>query len=189
MPRLLLLFSLLFTLAPPVLAQGPELPAPPAGFDWQRLEPANAHLLVPEGWHFRQEQNEGTLAYFVTETAIVPGELFEVGLSLNVIPQMQARTGQHNAASYAEAYIRRCADSYEGAKAWEFEQGPFAGYGCEFTHEARPGSVITMYMLAIGNRQTDTLYVMWFEAPADRWETAWQTGEVMMRGFALDDGF
>ncbi|HDP89577.1 MAG TPA: hypothetical protein ENN42_06425 [Thioalkalivibrio sp.] len=189
MSRLLLVVLLLFTLALPALAEGPELPPAPQGYSWKQLEPVDAHVLIPEGWHFRQEENDGTLAYFVTETAIEPGELFDVGLSVNVVPQLKARTRQHDAPTYAQAYIQQCARTHAGAEAWQFEQAPFVGYGCEFTTEPKPGHEITMYMLALGNRQTDTLYVMWFEAPAARWEDAWQTGRVMLQGFALEDGF
>ena len=186
LPILIVMFALL---APALAQEGPELPPAPEGFSWQTLEPIDAHFLVPDGWHYRAEENDGTLAYFITKTAIAPGEMFDVGLSLNVLDNMRQRTGNRNAVQYARDYIGACREQYEDVKAWQFEQAPFKGYACQFSAEPKPGRHIRMSMLALGNTQTDTLYVMWFEAPADQWDEAWQTGEVLMSGFALEDNY
>lgn len=187
--RFCLAACLLLSLALPALAEDAPLPAPPEGFRWQHLEPVKANFLLPEGWFYRQEVNQGTLAYFITETEIVEGALFDTGLSINVIPQASQRTGGIAAPDYARAYIAQCSKTYAGSIAWQFEQDMFRGYGCEFSTEPQPGARITMHTLAIGNVDTDTLYILWFESPAEEWAVAWQTGERLMSLFSLEDTY
>ena len=186
---LLALIAALTLLAPAFAEEGPELPPAPAGFSWKQLEPIDAHFLVPDGWHYRFESDDRTLAYFITQTEIPEGGEFEVGLSLNVMQKMAERTGNRDAARFARDYIGACREQYDAVEAWQFEKAPFKGYGCQFSDEPRPGRKITMTTLTIANTQTDTLYLLWFEAPTDQWDAAWQIGNVLMSGFALDDNY
>jgi hypothetical protein len=43
-----------------------ELPKPPDGFTWQEIPELKAAFLKPNGWYFKQETQNGTLAYFIT---------------------------------------------------------------------------------------------------------------------------
>src|SRR5262245_51406676 len=47
-----------------------ELPAAPEGFSWRKLKEINGAVLMPNGWHFKQQGGRPTLAYFVSRENI-----------------------------------------------------------------------------------------------------------------------
>jgi hypothetical protein len=47
-----------------------ELPTAPEGFSWQKLKEIKGAVLMPNGWHFKQEGGSPTLAYFVSRENI-----------------------------------------------------------------------------------------------------------------------
>ena len=49
-----------------------ELPDPPPGFSWHEVRRFKGAFLVPIGWHVSEEQEKGTLAYFITEQPFTP---------------------------------------------------------------------------------------------------------------------
>ena len=80
----------------------------------------------------------------------------------------------------AEASIAHKAEPFTS------ETGSFVSMGCRYSAPARAdGPPITVHMLAIANKQTNTAYVFIFESPASQWDEAWKRGEVMMENLTL----
>ena len=170
-----LFLSLLTAIA---LAQPVDIPKPPPGFHWQRAEEVKAAFLVPDGWHFKSEQNGKTQAYFATREDIDKDGKFLTGLTVNVVRHLEGE----DAAEYAKRFIAGFQDGKKVRKTWDPSMGSFAGAACLVEDEHA-----VMHTMMLANRKTNTLYFFMFEAPKAEWQAAWQTGEQIVRFLLLDD--
>jgi len=66
--------------------------------------------------------------------------------------------------------------------------GKLKGYGCRVRVVSEAGSLVMQY-LVIGNVDTGTLYVMYFESPESGWEQAWAIAEPILTLFVLSDEY
>lgn len=160
-------------------------PEAPPGFSWRRLVKIKAAFLVPDGWHFMRGEQENTTAFFITRENIEEVGSFDTGLSINVIRDRP----DLDAVAYARSYIVAVLESNEViGEPFANEVGRLKGFGAQVKvagDEERPD--IVMHYLAIGNSETNTLYILFFESPEPRWEEDWKTGQTMLRFFLLDD--
>lgn len=78
----ILLFAIASLLTPILFAI--DLPKAPVGFTWQEVPELKAAFLKPEGWFFKQENKNGTLAYFITQEDLAKNGEFATGLTINV---------------------------------------------------------------------------------------------------------
>lgn len=179
---------LLVALAPPISAgetRAAELPAAPDGYHWQQIARIHAAFLVPDGWHFTDRSHGSTLAYFITRENLDELGYHEVGLSLNVFRNLEGR----DAVDYARRFVAKMTQENQSILTWETDTKPFHGFGSlTLNRSAEDGVSFKMNTLAMGNSTTNTLYVLWFEAPEAEWDAAWKIGEPIQRQFVLDDG-
>jgi len=174
MKRLLLGVMASFAVVQPLWAI--DLPSPPAGFTWQQIPELKAAVLKPNGWFFKQEEQNGTLAYFITKENIGQGGDFNTGITVNVFRGLEDSAVQHG-----QTLIEQIATKMHGAK-WAQSAGPFQEFGCD-----AKDSESVMHYLAIANPKTNTLYLFIFERPVPDWENAWKLGKQIMDNLALDD--
>jgi len=160
-----------------------ELPAAPAGFTWKTISAVKASFLMPDGWFFKEEENKGTHAFFISKENIAKGGEFQTGLSVNVIKLQKDPARQR-----ARQYIAENSLLGEVQKLWEAENGALQLYGARI-HVTKDPPLFTEHLLAIGNTRTNTLYIVLFESPDESWDEAWKKGEVMLGNFLLDDEF
>jgi hypothetical protein len=201
MPRLFLVTSLLllhaFLVVPSVLAQDAEgsslpeaeLPEPPENFSWQMLDKIKAAFLLPDGWNFLEQQSGETQAYFLTRENIEEQGSFSTGLSINVVPNVEEKTG-YSAPAYAQAFIAAAGPdtNEEVLERARLGDDVVPGFGVRTRSENQAGQPIIIHRIAFGNSETGTFYLISFESPEARWEQAWEQGEVMLTSFALDRG-
>jgi hypothetical protein len=153
-----------------------DLPNPPAGFTWQQIPELKAAFLKPNGWFFRQEEQKGTIAYFITKENIEQGSDFSTGLTVNVF-----RGLKESAVEHGRALIEQIAAKTNGEK-WAKTVGPFQEFGCN----AQDSESVLRY-LTVANPKTNTLYFFIFESPVADWDTAWKLGKQIMDNLAIDD--
>jgi hypothetical protein len=163
-----------------LMAQDP--PPAPKGFAWKQFEKINAILLVPQGWHVKQKEEKGTRAIFITAEEFK--EKYDVGLSVNIVRELKGKS----APQLARSTIAELSKKHKLVDSWTKNVGKLQGHGCRVQAEApdKSGPLI-MHCLAFGNTETNTFYLFVFEAPADKWQDAWKTGEVMMAKLGIDD--
>ncbi len=165
-------------------AQPADLPTAPQGFFWKRIDEIKAAFLMPDGWYFKRETQKNTLAYFITQENIDKQGLLETGLTVNLIRRLTAVS----AHTYARQFISKFTSENQVIHTWELGTGVLKGYGCQIKIPAsKDRPVIMMHNLAIANIRTNTLYLLMFESPENKWPTAWEKGKVIMDVFALDD--
>jgi hypothetical protein len=161
-----------------------ELPAAPSGFTWKTIPEIKAAFLMPDGWFYKRVKKGDTLAYFLTAQDIDEAGSFDTGLSINVF---RKRKGQ-DSVTYAKQFIAGLGQRHELLRSWETEMGDLHGFGCQVRAAANATSPATrMHYLAVACKPTNTLYVMFFEAPDAAWESAWAKGDVMLKIFVLDN--
>ena len=179
--RFLPLVILVLVLSP-LAAQ--ELPPAPKGFAWKQFDEVKTLLLVPDGWHVKEKEEKGTRAIFITPEEIKETEKFAVGLSVNIVPKLKGKP----APALAEATIASLGKDNKLLKSWKTGAGKLKGFGCLIQAEAPDKSgPLTMHCLAFGNSETNTFYLFVFEAPKDKWDGAWKTGETIMKKLGIDD--
>lgn len=170
--------------APPVAT---KLPAEPVGYHWQSLPEIKGAMLLPYVWNFKAETSRDAQAYFLTREKIVPGGLFQTGMSLNVVRQMSAKSKQR-AADYAQAFSARTGRG-AGQQVLGQEsktQGPLRMFGVRYRMASGPAGPKIAQQWAIANTTTDTFYLLLFESPEKDWPQAWKLGEVMVQQLRLD---
>jgi len=156
-----------------------SVPSPPQGYAWRHIPSIRAAILVPDGWHFREEHQGTTRAAFVTREDIGSGR-FVVGVSLNAFvgdPSAPARLKR----ILDEVAARCTAQQLQGAN------GPFVTSSCQFS-SPRPDGLepVRVYMLGIVNARTRTSYLLTFESPQSEWPATWTLGRTILDSLALE---
>ena len=166
-----------------------SFPEAPTGFSWQECGHMQASFLKPAGWYFHEDIKKDTVACFITKEEIVgqTGE-FQTGLSVNAVKQIPQKTGMQPTV-YAKQFIANAKQYTLLGPQNEIEVGPLKGYGQTVESQSRGYGAITQYILVLGNDQTGTVYIMWYESPKTTWDTDWKIGFVMMENLALAGEF
>jgi hypothetical protein len=152
----------------------------PAGFTWQQIPELKAAFLKPNGWFFKREEVNGTLAYFISREGIAESGSFQTGLTVNVFHLKKGSAINRGKGLISNMALEHHADT------WEQSSGPFRKFGC-FVRDTDSSGTIAMQAVTIANQKTDTLYLFVFESPASDWETAYKIGKVIMDNLVLDE--
>src|SRR5438270_4950469 len=157
-----LILLTLFAVIPVQTITAIDVPPPPPGFTWQEVPELKAAFLKPEGWFFKQENEKGTLAYFITREDLAKNGEFATGLTINVF-----HLKKDSAVEHGKAMIDQMAAQHN-VKAWNRAAGPFQEFGCELKDTDASGTIV-MHALTVANPKTNTLYLFIFESPATSW--------------------
>jgi len=183
------LVAMLF-LSTPGFTQPEGLREAPPGFTWKACEKLQEFwFLVPDGWFFKEEEREGTVAVFITKEPIEREGWYRTGFSVNAIQQSAAKTGVAP-SSYAQLFMEKLAVTAE--KTWGFRRlgyEPYLkGYGT-FSKATAPFGPLIQYTIALGNDTTGTFYLMIFESPEQSWEEEFKRGSEIIEQMGLDAAF
>jgi hypothetical protein len=163
-----------------------QLPPPPANYEWKVLDEINAAFLVPQKWYFIKESKGDQIAYFFTKENIETQGSFKTGLSLNVIKDVDDKIGL-SAPAYAKNFIYELIIATDTISTWVNQISSLHQYGCQSHIVVEDSISIVVHNLAIGNKTTNTLYLLTFESPEAEWEKARKIAEITLGSFALDD--
>ena len=184
MNRRLGLFTVLSAFLACARLAAQETSPAPEGYSWKKLDEIKASFLLPNGWHFKAERVDQTLAYFLSEEDIEAKGEFETGLTLNV---SHAENAQKKAAATLAMLAQAPGNQVQDA--WEMQTGVLKGMGVRIRKTEKGSDPLIMVVLAISNSKTNALYLLIFESPEARWKKAWEKGEKMMKLFVLDDEY
>lgn len=157
-----------------------SLPSPPTGYTWVRLPPTRAAFLKPKEWFFKSEKHDSTDAFFISRENINKVGEFTVGLTINVFHP------EEKAADYAVRIMGAYMDRGDVLRMRELNRGPMSGYVGLLRVRGRTAPLM-LHLITLANPKTNTAYLILFEAPEAEWDTAWKTGETILRQFMLDD--
>lgn len=162
------------------LSHALDLPSPPDGYEWVEAEDIKGAFLKPESWYFKKLIKGNSQGYFITKEDIDKDGSFFTGVTINVILNITEKTGK-SASEYAEMYIQGAASaSSQIKKPWTHQMGPFNSYGVVLTVADPNDGDYNAHHLANSNNQTNTLYLVIYEAPTEDWDSAWTIGEKVL---------
>ena len=169
-----------------VSAEEINLPKAPEGFSWQLCPSIKAGFLVPDGWFFKEEEQQGTKAFFISKESIDQNVIFKTGLSVNVFSKSSVKTGMMPSL-YAKKFIMTMNSMVPSDKIQAIGDGVyFKGFGTISISKPAGAEAVKQYTLAMGNDISDTLYIFVFESPESEWDQAWEKGSVIIDNLALD---
>lgn len=167
------------------------LPAPPPGFRWERVPAIKAAFPCPDGWFFTGRHLEDSYACAISRENVAKSGTLSTGFTVQVITGVLAKTGK-SAAAYAAARLEAIGAQPENTIRFrrDMERGLLKGEAVEYRSAPVVAAPSIGHLAVITNEQTDTLYVLVFEAPETAWEQEWQVhGDVIMHQMLLDEGF
>lgn len=181
----------------------------PDGYILKECFPVGAKFYMPQTWFFRSEGELGTYGYFMTRERITgqsqtlgeggimlrtttPEGFFTTGLSVNVINGAEQKLGIR-ATEMAQGFLRRppqvviptgpVIEKREGELiiARRFCKTPV------LSTSGRSFPPKILYMELTGNARTDTLYIISFETPSDKWNEDREVALTMVERRILDE--
>lgn len=179
------------------------------GYILKELSPVGAKFYMPESWFFKPESVPGTHAYFMTRERIsgeprtlgqgrfqlrttTPEGFFTTGLSVNVHDNAGRRLGM-KASDMARGFLRKPPPTIiPTSQPTEKTEGDLVVARRLFrTHQlvvsGRSSPPKTLYIELTGNTRTDTLYIIIFETPSDKWTEDREIASTMVDRRILDE--
>jgi hypothetical protein len=181
-PRFVLVVLLCLAFSPSEAQESQvAVPDPPAGYSWVFVPGTSTAVLRPDGWFVTIEEEDGTIACFISQENWQEKGKFGTGFSFNFIKGVSVRTGS-SARRYAESLIRGLASTYEvlieptGSEL----ATDLILIGMRYRVDAEEWPV-TVYSQVIADNFGDSIRVMVFESPENAWDEMWAIGQVMMK--------
>jgi len=159
-----------------------ELPAPPEGYSWKKLEGIKAAILMPSGWHYKKEPEKA--AYFLTKEDIEKEGRYKTGLTIQALQVKEAGAAKEFAKSMIAVYSQK---NNRLIRSWETTKGIYKNYGWQSKVSLPENEATIVYGLLITNTKTNTIYYCLYESYESTWEEAWKTGEKMIQTMILND--
>ena len=161
------------------------LPAAPAGFSWSRLKEIRADILKPAGWTLSRQRKGDSETYRLTGAP--GGESGGPALDINWVADIPGKAKMKPSA-YAAGLVSAAADAHKLLDKSSGSQGPFttASFRFQDSGPGRDGIMVRYQFFA--NDRTGSLYIMAFEAPANKWANSWKTGQLLVDRVRLDPG-
>lgn len=164
-------------------------PPAPTGFEWVDIEAIGARFLKPRGWNERLEAGSGPQRFTFGRDPFESGASPTTGLTVQVFHDATGHFGRlaPNAARAHLAAARRL-PGVAVASTWseDFDRIQLHGHVIVRPDAAALAGVVVA-QLAVGNADTDTLYLVRFETPEAQWENG--DGEIattILGHFMLD---
>lgn len=155
----------------------------PDGYEWVACEGGlHCKYLKPDGWFAYQEAKGRTQALFITERPFSPPEKrFEVGLTVNVVRDLEERLGITPRAFMQQMLQTAASQALEASDIGQAElfEGVHTAYVSLVVPGPPGGENVVLQEQIIANNFTGTVYVLIFEAPESQWDHAWFHGRTI----------
>jgi hypothetical protein len=154
----------------------------------QTLAAIKASIFLPDGWHMKEESEDGVTVYQVSrEKAESEGDIFSAGLILSVTTKVPDRASM-KPSEYANDLLASAQDEGDGAKLEKTEEGPLQCLRIEYTIESDEGN-IKVINLAKANDGTGTLYFATWQSPEKEEPQLKKLREAVLSSLKLDPSF
>jgi len=155
------------------------------GWREQDLPAVKARILVPEGWHLTEQEEEGVVIYQITRENVEPGsDTYIAGLTLSVTTKVPERA-ELSPSKYAAELLASAEDANPAVVT---KEGPFAKYRLEYAIEGQDGN-IQIVDVAYANDGTGTLYFIAWQSPQLECEALDPIREKVLSSVVFDPTF
>jgi hypothetical protein len=154
----------------------------------QALPAIKGSILLPDGWHMKEESEDGVIVYQISREKAEGGEqIFSTGLILSVTTKVPDRASM-KPSEYANDLLTSAQEEGDGAKLEKTQEGPLECLRLEYTIESEEGN-IKVINLAKANDATGTLYFATWQS-AEKEEPALKpVREAVLSSMKLDPSF
>lgn len=169
-----------------LLAAAPARPADPPPLVERALPEIKASVKIPEGWHVRQDSEDGVVVYQITrESTESDGGIFLVGFTLSVTPDVPGRL-QMPPSQYAVDLLNFSVE--EGGTVDSVDKPPFKVITTAYSVEGEGGDV-TVTDVATANDKTGTLYFLAWQNPKAEEAAVAPLREAVLGSLKFDPAF
>lgn len=154
----------------------------------QALPAIKGSILLPDGWHLKEESEDGVTVYQMSrDKGENEEEIFSTGLILSVTTKVPDRASM-KPSEYAHDLLTSAQEEGGGTKVEKTQEGPLACLRLEYTIESDEGN-IKVINLAKANDATGTLYFATWQS-AEKEEPALKAvREAVLSSMKLDASF
>lgn len=151
-----------------------QLPTAPQGFAWYNCANLSGYFLQPKGWYTLEESENGgqTKACFITQEKIVGNGLYQTGLSVNLVKNVEAASGK-SVDEYAQEFLNLLLVQHTGEPVTKKNLGNYTSYTTAIEIDDENGHIMNHYAL-LTFADTGFLYFIMFESPYNRWQAEWE---------------
>ena len=157
------------------------------GWQEQELSAVKGKILVPEGWHVNQQEQdeEGVIVYQITREDVPPGsDTYVAGLTLSVTTKVPERA-ELTPSKYASELLVSAEDTNPPVVT---KDGPFNKFRLEYAIEGQDGN-IQIVDVAYANDGTGTLYFIAWQSPQIECEALDPIREKVLSSVVFDPSF
>jgi hypothetical protein len=165
-----------------------ELPEPPEGFNWYRMEKVKCAILIPDGWHTKHQGAGDQNMWTISEENTDKQGSYKTGLAFIVRQNVSTKPqGKVPPSAFAKAIFAEAKKGREFEKEGARQAGPFWSMMYQYVDAPPNLEPIRVYNLLYANDSTGTLFQITYEAPLNNWNKAWDKGAVILEKIMLDD--
>ena len=167
-----------------------ELPKPPSGYSWHKMDDIMAIFLKPDGWHTNTKNAEDGITHVISKEPASTNKDFETGLTVigskGVLNTADTSINKF-ALGVAQGIEKSGDNTLIGIQNKTNEA--FSSFIIQFENHPEGKKPIRIHQIISGNKKTGSVYMVLFEAPKDEWDEAWKVGEVILKSYVMDDEF
>jgi len=157
----------------------------PDGYEWTFCSNIQLRLLKPKSWYKTEETAGSTEACFITKESFEGNGQFITGLSINMVKDVELTTGLAP-LEYVFNFITQLNKIYSGNGVIPIKNGEdFEGYSTLVTINKGSDSINSIYR-ALASRDSDNIYIYWYEGPEDEWDDSSLTGDMILDSILLE---
>jgi hypothetical protein len=154
----------------------------------QALPAIKGSILLPDGWHMKEESEDGVIVYQIgPEKSENEEEIFSTGLILSVTTKVPDRASA-KPSEYANDLLTSAQEESNGAKLEKTQEGPLECLRLEYTIESDEGN-IKVINLAKANDSTGTLYFATWQSTEKDESVLKPIREAVLSSMKLDPSF
>jgi hypothetical protein len=154
----------------------------------QALPAIKGSILLPEGWHIKEESEDGVIVYQMSrDKAESEEEIFSTGLILSVTTKVPDRASM-KPSEYARDILTSAQEEGEGSKLEKTQEGPLECLRLEYTIESEEGN-IKVINLAKANDATGTLYFATWQSTEKEEAALKPVRDAVLSSLKLDPSF
>ena len=154
----------------------------------QALPAIKGSILLPDGWHLKEESEDGVIVYQMSrDKAESEEEIFSTGLILSVTTKVPDRASV-KPSQYAHDLLTSAQEEGEGGKLEKTQEGPLESLRLEYTIESDEGN-IKVINVAKANDATGTLYFATWQSAEKEDATLKPIRDAVLSSIKLDPSF
>jgi hypothetical protein len=154
----------------------------------QTLPAIKGSILLPDGWHLKEESEDGVTVYQISrDKAEGEEEIFGTGLILSVTTKVPDRASM-KPSEYANDLLTSAQEEGDGAKLEKTQEGPLECLRLEYTIDSEEGP-IKVINLAKANDATGTLYFATWQSAEKEESALKEVRETVLSSIKLDPSF